>query len=1151
MPDEPEVLSHLKKLPPGMIYSLVPKQVFLRGFQYYQEERLRRLSWVLNRSRLKGIVQGRKRYILSVSSDGSGLNYRCNCPAWASDQACKHVVCLLLSLFNLLSPSLFKRPKPGDPALREALSDELFGKGLEGPAGQALARRPLRPLEGFELVVNARLGYPAIFVRKGGLRLQAAYEAPPALSPFTYAYYSDTSLRERFEAHLQKAAKDYPMVFEDGTISLPMEWDPGLRFEAKTELDISGDTLRVQALTLLNGQTCKKVRHFWDFVVHPESGKLGRVGAPEGWAVYHHLDQLYRTHFSHIEALRNASLAGTPAPRSFEMPLEIFQRIQLNISRPSLKKTLNQLVLRVGQQEVSPNKLKHGYRLTIDPDPESEQLILRAECCLGDSADVTSSRPFAFFTAINELPLPSSLRALKRLKVLYETFFEILPLKKKEEAARAVRKALTKGDFLNHEVKSAARTLLKDHFTLFRERDVRLRIAEGQWVLVPNEKAKEVPLYQIPYTLFGPKIFRDMERYNEMVLPARTLYEKLALLNTRLKAAGIELYFKKKPVATATWDFSFDAKRHSGIDWFELKPEIRCDGELVDERVWEALLQQRGIVEQEGTLQIVDANTQELLKTLALIYKGKQRKDPQKKEIVEVPRLQILDWIALRNQGVRVRLSDDDEALIQNLMHLEQIEKIPAPGRLKASLRPYQKEGLDWLAFLYRHRFGACLADDMGLGKTIQAIALLAVLKERKISPLAGGSPLPHLIVVPPTLLFNWEHEIARFYPELKVYSYVGKDRRVDFEGYDIVLSTYALIRRDISRLEAHSFHVIVFDEAQAVKNLYAETTGAVRKLRGLFKLVMTGTPVENHLGEYYSLIDLCLPGLLGDYDHFKAQIKRDESALLPILIRRTQPFVLRRMKREILKELPPKTETDLYLDLTTRQKALYQETIALIRSKIDTAYAQKTEGQAKIIALTAIMKLRQLCVSPRLLMPGLSVSEGNSPKMRFLIEQLQALFEEGHSALVFSQFTRGLDLLEEALRPIKIPYSRLDGSTPTRKRKGLVSRFQESTRPAVFLLSLKAGGQGLNLTKASYVFHLDPWWNPAVENQASDRAHRIGQANKVTITRILMRHTIEEKMMLLKQKKLALYEAVMGHAEEGGRGYAISKADFDFLLGA
>jgi non-specific serine/threonine protein kinase len=434
----------------------------------------------------------------------------------------------------------------------------------------------------------------------------------------------------------------------------------------------------------------------------------------------------------------------------------------------------------------------------------------------------------------------------------------------------------------------------------------------------------------------------------------------------------------------------------------------------------------------------------------------------------------------------------------------------------------------------------------MGLGKTLQAICLLAAIQDGHIKAAAAGVKGPHLVVVPTSLLFNWEQELARFAPGLTVHVYSGSERTFDAKDGEVVITTYGLIRRDIERLERMAFHVIVFDEAQAVKNIQADTTSAARRLAGRFKISLTGTPLENHLGEYFSVIDLCMPGLLGEYSRFKAGLKRVQGAALEQLLRRTKPFILRRTKAEVLHDLPPKIESEVFLDLTDRQKALYQQTVAQVRTTIDEAYRTKTSGQAQFIALTAILKLRQVCLSPRLLT---NRDDESSPKISFLIERLQVLLDEGHSALVFSQFTSFLDLVEESCVRHGLPYHRLDGSTVATARKTRVAAFQGGKQPGVFLLSLKAGGQGLNLTKASYVFHLDPWWNPAVENQASDRAHRIGQQRTVSIVRILMRHSIEEKMMALKQRKLDLYDAVMRGVVRGSGQGVLSRSDFEFLL--
>ena len=554
-------------------------------------------------------------------------------------------------------------------------------------------------------------------------------------------------------------------------------------------------------------------------------------------------------------------------------------------------------------------------------------------------------------------------------------------------------------------------------------------------------------------------------------------------------------------------------------------------------------------MEKDDTIQILDSNAEKIFNIISTIYKtGNPPKSGAKKnEIVRVPRLQILDWVELRNSGVKVKLPPEDEEIIERLNRFEKIDTRPLPSNLKARLRPYQKDGYYWLSFLYEHRFGACLADDMGLGKTIQAITLLAGIKEGLIKfPVEDKPACAHLIIVPPSLLFNWENEINKFYPDLKIYLYTGKERKIAFKGHDIVLTTYGLVRRDIERLKEIRFDVIIFDEAQAIKNIYADTTGAVRRLTANFNLTVTGTPLENHVGEYYSIIDLVLPGLLGEYNTFKPLIKQSASPALDLIIKRTRPFVLRRTKDKILKELPPKIENNVYLELTEKQKALYKKTVEQVKSKIDDAYKSKTAGQAKIIALTAILKLRQLCVSPALISEDIKEP---SPKIDFLIAKLKELHDENHSALVFSQFTSFLDILEKDLNKNSMDFLRLDGSTAVKKRKKLIEDFQSGDGPSIFLLSLKAGGQGLNLTKASYVFHLDPWWNPAVENQASDRAHRIGQKNKVTVTRILMHHTIEEKMMQLKKKKLALYKAVMEDTTGNKRSLSISKSDFNFLL--
>jgi len=745
-----------------------------------------------------------------------------------------------------------------------------------------------------------------------------------------------------------------------------------------------------------------------------------------------------------------------------------------------------------------------------------------------------------FIMALEGGRIYAPLRTRKRKEILYRSFFQALAQKTKKAKEEVIRDSIETLTFGNYRSTEEGRQILREYLGGKDEEGKRFYLEQGRWWFVPFDRSMEGPLYAIPFEIFGAGIFKKMLTRHAMFVDEEDLSKGLPDFYARLKKEGIALIFDDQPVMTTQWEFELDASRAS-IDWFEIRPEIRCNGVVIDETLWEKALNGRGVFEDNGRIQILDP---ESLKTLSALYEAARNSTAIKNGIVQVPRLQILDWILLRKSGIQIKLPPEDEQIMERLVRFRKIEEAPVPRHLQATLRGYQREGIDWLAFLYENRFGACLADDMGLGKTLQAIALLARIKEKNEG---GGDSARacHLIVVPPSLLFNWEREIEKFYPGLKIYLYQGTERTVSFEGYDLVLTTYGLVNRDIDKLKEIRFDVIVFDEAQAVKNIYAHRTGAVRQLKASFKLALTGTPVENHIGEYYSIMDLVLPGLLGEYDRFRRQVKKEDSSFLDTVIRRTKPFILRRTKEETLKELPPKVETDFYLDLTEKQKRLYAKTVEAVRSTIEEAFRTKTTSQAKIVALTGLLKLRQICLTPRLLIPELVEV---TPKIEFLRAQLTKLYAEGHHALVFSQFTSFLDIVEEAIQGNGLRIFRLDGSTPVGKRKKLVEGFQNSREPSVFLLSLKAGGQGLNLTRATYVFHLDPWWNPAVENQASDRAHRIGQKKKVIITRLIMRHTIEEKMMELKRRKLKLYQAILESPSAGGR-LPITKEDFDYLL--
>ncbi len=613
--------------------------------------------------------------------------------------------------------------------------------------------------------------------------------------------------------------------------------------------------------------------------------------------------------------------------------------------------------------------------------------------------------------------------------------------------------------------------------------------------------------------------------------------QRLALI---CSAYDIELSVDGKPLEAVAVQIDIEAVADAKLDWFELKAEIRCGEASIPREQWEQLLHGQLLINIDGRTVIPRLEKEAAVRQLiALVPETtKHSKQPQGEAIGRASRLDMLQWIELRRQGAHVQLPEAAEAIFKALLTFEGIPQRRLPRSIPAQLRDYQKHGYDWLVFLYEHRFGACLADDMGLGKTLQAIAFLTYVKNH------SKTRKRFLIVVPPSLLFNWQNELEQFSPKLKTAEYAGTKR--DFASCkkaDVILTTYDILRRDIKTLEAEHFETVVFDEAQTLKNHASRRTKAAHRLNRRFSLCLTGTPMENHPGEYHTIMELALPGLMGSYDAFQKDLREDNKTTL----RRAQPFLLRRTKSAILKELPPKQETDLYLDMSQEQKEIYTRTVGEVREEVLSAYQEKTKSQAGIIALAALTRLRQTCVSPELLGKPM---KRPAPKIDYLSNKLSELVEEGHSALVFSQFIGSLDCIENALLAQGLTPLRLDGSTPTPKRKQLVKAFQESETPQIFLISLRAGGVGLNLTNASYVMHVDPWWNPAVENQASDRAHRMGQKQTVFIQRLLMRHTVEEKIMTLKKRKQALFESIVNEGSSGKKGQPlISKEDFKFLL--
>lgn len=457
----------------------------------------------------------------------------------------------------------------------------------------------------------------------------------------------------------------------------------------------------------------------------------------------------------------------------------------------------------------------------------------------------------------------------------------------------------------------------------------------------------------------------------------------------------------------------------------------------------------------------------------------------------------------------------------------------PPLGDLEAVLRPYQKQGVAWLRFLRQNTFGGILADEMGLGKTLQALAFFRHVRES--DPACG----PVLVVCPTSLVHNWAAEARKFTPSLKVLLLHGPDRHERFPqipSHHIIVTSYALIRRDAERYREHEFDTVLLDEAQHIKNRQTQNAQAVKAVRSRHRLVLTGTPLENSVLDLWSIFDFLMPGYLGTAQDFKERyelpITREKHAPTQArLARRLRPFLLRRLKRDVAADLPEKLEQVSFCELTPEQKGVYQQLIEASRKEILDAVGQQGIARSRMLVLNALLRLRQVCCDLRLLKLENVPPDGASGKLDLFGELLEEVIDGGHRVLVFSQFVSMLTLLKERLAAESIDYCYLDGSTTD--RAAVVERFQKDASIPVFLISLKAGGVGLNLTGADTVIHFDPWWNPAVEDQATDRAHRIGQTRVVTSYKLITRETVEEKILALQKRKREIIQATIAGEEE------------------
>ena len=615
-------------------------------------------------------------------------------------------------------------------------------------------------------------------------------------------------------------------------------------------------------------------------------------------------------------------------------------------------------------------------------------------------------------------------------------------------------------------------------------------------------------------------------------------------------------------VLSADADIEAELIEGSGIDWLELHLGVTVDGQQID--LVPALV--RLIARPEAAALVEGPDDKPLVLTLPdgrLLSLPMARIRPTLQALLELwagggidsdsdkigfSRLDAADLAELEQRtGLVWRGGEALRDLGRTLRHSGGIPKANVPASFLATLRPYQSQGVDWLQFLASAGLGGVLADDMGLGKTVQTLAHLMIDKA------AGRLDRPSLIVCPTSLIPNWLAEARRFAPDLSVLPLHGAARKASFPKilkHDLVLSTYPLLTRDHEVLLKQDWHAVILDEAQSIKNPNAETTRQALRLKARQRLCLSGTPLQNHLGELWSLFDFLAPGFLGNQKLFKSRYrtpieKHGDIERQSLLNRRIRPFMLRRTKEEVITELPPKTEIIEPVEMETNQRAIYEAIRLSMHAKVQAAIASKGLARSGIIILDALLKMRQACCDPRLLkLKTVTRSKAGSAKLDRLMEMLSIMFAEGRRVLLFSQFTEMLALIESRLAEDGVDFVKLTGDTKDRSTP--VKKFQAGDVP-LFLISLKAGGVGLNLTAADTVVHYDPWWNPAVEDQATDRAHRIGQTKKVFVHRLVTLGTIEEKMEVLKEKKRAIIASVMD-AEHGG-ALSLTEADVEELF--
>ncbi|MCP4049497.1 MAG: hypothetical protein GY730_02165 [bacterium] len=609
----------------------------------------------------------------------------------------------------------------------------------------------------------------------------------------------------------------------------------------------------------------------------------------------------------------------------------------------------------------------------------------------------------------------------------------------------------------------------------------------------------------LPFMLQNP---RDIAEFMKKVVPV--LIERGWFIDSNVPEFNI---IKE----SADIDFTIQS---SGQDWFYFEPNCNINGQKISlQEIARLMIQDQGYIKtKSGYVQISEKSQKELKLLSKFNAFGVNRK---------FSKMDILPMISASSiQGG----NDQSRKLIDSIKNIDSFSSHKLPGSdFNGELRLYQQHGVNWINFLYSTGFGGVLADDMGLGKTVQVLAFSTFIKEKH----------PKFIICPTNVVYNWEREITKFLPGKKIINYTGSNRcsRIEeLEHTDFIISSFGIIKNDLEFLAKIKFSAIFVDEAQYMKNFQTQISRAIKLLDSRFKLAVTGTPVENHLFDIWNLFDFVMPGYLGEKKVFDIAVKDGHREIIKTKLK---PFVMRRIKAEVLDSLPAKTEIIIKCNLNENQELLYKTVLDAAKKGIKNA-----KGQREYLnILTSLLKLRQVCIHPRLLNEFKHQKDMESAKFEEAKKRIIELIDEGNKAVIFTQFTGMLDILEDWAQENSIYLERIDGSVTGKKRIASIERFQSSKEAGLFIISLKAGGVGINLTAADYVLHLDPWWNPAVESQATDRVHRIGQKNKVIVYKFISKGTIEEKILELQEQKRELISSIIDIEADG-----VKKLDIEEL---